>query len=58
MLNSKISPIEDKEIKSFLKREDLNFKVTMDKNEVYEGASFIVIATPTNYDEKANYFNS
>ena len=45
MLNNKISPIEDKEITDFLSNKPLNLKATMDKNEAYDGAEFIIVAT-------------
>ena len=57
-INHKQSPIEDKEIEEFLATKSLNLKATLDKKAAYEGADFVVIATPSDYDEKINYFNT
>ena len=58
MINNCISPIQDKEIEYFLKNKDLNLKATLDKEVAFKNADFVVISTPTNYDEQKNYFDT
>lgn len=58
MINRKISPINDAELEYYLKNKPLNIRATLDKHDAYQGADYIIIATPTDYDTDTNYFNT
>ena len=58
MINDRISPINDKEIEEFFKEKKLNLRATLDYKDAFEGAKFIIISTPTNYDEEKNFFDT
>ena len=58
MLNEGKSPIVDEDVIAFLQRKDLHFKATLDPEEAFAGADFVIISTPTNYDLKMNFFDT
>ena len=58
MINKRISPIQDKEIEEFFRAKDLNLRATLDYKDAFEGAKFIIISTPTNYDDEKNHFDT
>jgi UDPglucose 6-dehydrogenase len=58
MINNRKSPIVDAELEDYLANNHLNLKATLDKEETYQGANFVIIATPTNYDPERNYFDT
>lgn len=58
LINKKVSPIADNEIEDFLANKELNLTATTNKDAAYKDAEFVVIATPTNYDDKLNFFDT
>lgn len=58
MINKGISPIEDKEIQDYLKNKKLNLRATLNQEEAFKDADYVIISTPTNYDEKLDYFDT
>ena len=57
-INKRISPIQDEYIEEYFKSKNLNLKATLDYKEAFKGAEFIIISTPTNYDDEKNYFDT
>lgn len=58
LINKRLSPIQDEYIEKYLKEKDLNLTATLDAKSAYSNADFVVIATPTNYDSKKNFFDT
>ena len=58
LINNKKSPIQDEYIEKYLSEKDLNLTATLDAKEAYSDADFVVIAAPTNYDSKKNFFDT
>lgn len=57
-INNRISPIQDEYIQKYFKEKKLNLKATLDYKEAFEGAEFVIISTPTNYDAEKNFFDT
>ena len=58
MINRRVSPIQDEYIEDYFKNKELNLRATLDYKDAFEGAKFVIISTPTNYDEKEGYFDT
>ena len=58
MINNRISPIRDEKIEEFFKTKDLNLKATLDYTIAFKDADYVIISTPTNYDDEMNFFDT
>ena len=58
MINDRVSPIKDEYIEKYFAEKELNLKATLDYKEAFTGAEFIIISTPTNYDDERNFFDT
>ena len=58
MINDRVSPIQDEYIEKYFEEKDLNLKATLDYEEAFKDAKFVIISTPTNYDDELNYFDT
>lgn len=57
-INNRVSPIKDEYIEKFFNEKNLNLRATLDYKEAFNGADFVIISTPTNYDEEKNFFDT
>ena len=57
-INNRISPIQDEYIEKFFREKDLNLRATLDYKEAFKGAQYVIISTPTNYDEESHFFDT
>ena len=57
-INNRISPIQDEYIEKYFREKNLNLKATLDYEEAFSGTKFVIISTPTNYDDKKNFFDT
>ena len=58
MINNRKSPIQDEYIEKYFKEKKLNLRATLDYKDAFEGAEFVIISTPTNYDDEKNFFDT
>lgn len=58
MVKHRVSPIIDEEIQEYLSERELKLTATLDKQEAFKNAEYVIISTPTNYDPKKNYFDT